>query len=59
VIKVLGRDQLEHRVAQVLQPLVVRRPALRMLVVVGTVGQRLAQKGRLVKANSKRPLELL
>jgi len=56
---VLGCDQLQYRVAEVFQPLVVRRAALRMLVVVGAVGQRLAQKGRLVKANSKRPLELL
>jgi hypothetical protein len=55
----LGRDQFQDGVAQVLQPLVVCRPALRMLVVVGTMGQRLAQQRRLVKANAKRPLQLL
>jgi hypothetical protein len=59
VIKVLGRDQLEDRVAKVLQPLVIRRPALRVFVVVGTVGQSLAQERRLMKANAKRPLEFL
>jgi hypothetical protein len=59
VIEVFGRDQLEDRVAQVLQPLVVRRPALRMLVVVGAVGQSLAQKSGLMKANSERSLEFL
>jgi hypothetical protein len=59
VIKVLGRDQLEDRVAKVLQPLVIRRPALRVLVVVGTVGQSLAQERRLMKANAKRSLEFL
>jgi mRNA-degrading endonuclease toxin of MazEF toxin-antitoxin module len=59
VIKVLGRDQLEDRIAKVLQPLVIRRPALRVLVVVGTVGQSLAQERRLMKANAKRSLEFL
>jgi hypothetical protein len=59
VIKVLGRDQLQYGVAQILQPLVVRRPALGVLVVVGAVGERLAQQRRLVKANAKRPLEFL
>ena len=59
MIKVLGRDQLEDRVAKVLQPLVIGRPALRVLVVVGTVGQSLAQERRLMKANAKRSLEFL
>jgi hypothetical protein len=59
VIEVLGRDQLEYRVAQVLQPLVVGRSALWMLVVVGAVRQRLTQERRLMEANSKRPLEFL
>ena len=59
MVKVLGSDQLEGRVAKVLQPLVIRRPALRVLVVVGTVGQSLAQERRLMKANAKRPLEFL
>jgi hypothetical protein len=59
VVEVLGRNQLQDRVAQILQALVVRRPALRVLVVVRAVGQRLTQQRRLVKANSKRPLEFL
>jgi len=59
VVEVLGRDQLQHGVAEVLEALVVRRAALRVLVVIGTMGQRLAQQRRLVKANSKRPLEFL
>jgi hypothetical protein len=56
---VLGRDQFEDRVAQIFQPLVVRRATLGMLVVVGAVGQSLAQERRLMKANAKRPLEFL
>jgi len=59
VIEVLGRDQFQYRVAEVLEPFVVRRPALRMLVVVGAMGQCLPEQGRLVKANAKRPLQLL
>jgi hypothetical protein len=55
----LGRDQLEHRIAEVLEPLVVGQPALRVLVVVGAMGQRLAQQGNVVKANAQRPLEFL
>jgi hypothetical protein len=43
VIQVLGGDQLEDGIAKVLEPLVVGRPALRMLVVVGAMGQRLPQ----------------
>jgi hypothetical protein len=59
VEEVLGRDQLEDRVAEVLQPLVVRRPALGMLVVVGAMSQRLPEQGDVVKSNTKRPLEFL
>jgi hypothetical protein len=59
VEEMLGRDQLEDRVAEVLQPLVVRRPTLRMLVVVGAMGQRLPEQGDVVKSNTKRPLEFL
>jgi hypothetical protein len=59
VIEVLGGDQLEYGVAQVLETLVVRRPALRMLVVVGAMGQGLPQEGRLVKANAERALQFL
>jgi hypothetical protein len=59
VIQVLSRDQLEYRVAQVLETFVVCRPALRMLVVVGAMGQGLPQEGRLVKANAERTLQFL
>jgi hypothetical protein len=59
VVEVFSRDQLEYRIAQVLQPLVVGRPALGVLVVVGAVGQSLTQERRLMKANAKRPLEFL
>jgi hypothetical protein len=56
---VLGRDQLEHSIAQILQPLVVGRPTLGMLVVIGAMGQGLAQQRRLVEADAQRPLEFL
>jgi len=57
--QVLGGDQLEDRVAEILQPLVVRRTAFRMLVVIGAMGQRLPKQGDVVKSNTKRPLEFL
>jgi hypothetical protein len=56
---VFGGDQLEDRIAQILQPLIVRRPALGMLVVIRAMGQRLPQQGDVVKPNAKRPLEFL
>jgi len=56
---VLGRDQFEHGVAQVLQPLVVGGATLRVLVVVGAMRQSLAKQGRLVKADPKGPLQFL
>jgi hypothetical protein len=56
---VFRRDQLEHGIAQVLQPLVVGESALGMLVVVGAMGQRLPQQGRVVEADAKRPLKSL
>ena len=59
MVEVLGGDQLEDRVAEILQPFVVGRPALRMLVVVGAMGQRLPQQRDVVKPNAKRPLEFL
>lgn len=55
----LGRDQFKDGVAQVLQPFVVGRSTLRMLVVIGAVGQRLPQQGDVVKPNAKRSLEFL
>lgn len=55
----LGRDQFQDRVAQILQAFVVRRAALWMLVVIGAVGQRLSQQGDVVKPNAKRSLEFL
>jgi hypothetical protein len=55
----LSRDQLEDRVAQVLEPLVIRGPALWVLVVVGAMGQRLPKQGDVVKSDTERPLEFL
>jgi hypothetical protein len=59
VIEVLGGDQLEDGVAQVLEPLVVRRTAFGMLVVIGAMRQRLPQQGDVMEANAQCPLELL
>lgn len=55
----LGRDQLEDGVAQILEPLVVGGAAFGMLVVVGAMRQRLPKQGDIMKANAQRPLELL
>jgi hypothetical protein len=55
----LGRDQFEHGVAQVLQPFIVGRSTFGVLVVVRPMRQGLAQERRLVKANAKRPLKFL
>jgi hypothetical protein len=57
--EVLGRDQLEDGVAEVLEPLVVSRPAFGVLVVVGAMGQRLPEQGDVVEADAQRPLEFL
>ena len=57
--QVLSSDQLQHRVAQVLEPLVVLQAAARMLVVVRPVGQRLPEQGRVMEADAQRPLKLL
>jgi hypothetical protein len=59
IVEVFGGDQLEDRVAEILQPFVIGRPTLRMLVVVGAMGQRLPKQGDVVKPNAKRPLEFL
>ena len=59
VVQVLRRDQLQHRVAQVLQPLVVGQSGLGVLVVVGAMGQRLPKQRRVVEADAERPLESL
>jgi hypothetical protein len=59
VEEVLGGDQFEDRIAEVLQTLVVGRTALRMLIVVGTMGQRLPEQGNIVEADAERPLKLL
>ena len=59
MVEVLSRNQLEDRVTQVLEPLVIRGPAFRVLVVVGAMGQGLSQKGRLVEPHAERPLQLL
>ena len=57
--QVLGGDQLQDRVAEVFEPLVIRGAALRMLVVVRAMRQRLPQQGNIVEANPERALELL
>jgi hypothetical protein len=59
VEQVLGRDQFEDGVAEILEAFVIRRAAFGMLVVVGAMGQRLPQQGDVVKANAQRSLELL
>jgi hypothetical protein len=55
----LGRDQLEDRIAQVFEALVVRRSALRVFVVVGAMRQRLPKQSDVVEPDPKGPLELL
>ena len=57
--EVLGGDQFEDRIAKVLETLVVSRTALRVLIVVGTMGQRLPEQGNVVEADAERPLKLL
>jgi hypothetical protein len=56
---VLGRNQLEHGVAQVFQALVVGGAAFRMLVVVGAMGQRLPEQRNVMKSDAERSLEFL
>jgi len=56
---VFSRDQLEHGVTQVFEPLVIGGSAFRVLVVVGAMRQRLPQQGDVVKSNTERPLEFL
>jgi hypothetical protein len=56
VVQVLGGDQLEDRIAQVLEALVVGQSAVRMLIDVGAVGQRLAQEGKVVETDPECPL---
>ena len=55
----LGGDQFEDRIAEVLEAFVVGRTALRVLIVVGTMGQRLPEQGNVVEADAERPLKLL
>jgi hypothetical protein len=57
--EVLGGDQFEDRIAEVLEPLVVGRAALRMFVVVRAMRQRLPQQGDVMETDAERPLELL
>ena len=55
----LSGDQLEDGITQVLEPLVIRGSAFRVLVVVGAMGQRLPKQGDVVKSDTERPLEFL
>jgi hypothetical protein len=57
--KVLGGDQFEDGIAEILEALVVRRAAFRVLVVVRAMRQRLPQQRDVVKANTERALKLL
>ena len=57
--EVLGGDQLEHGVAQVLKALVVGSAAFRVLVVIRAMGQRLPKQRNVVKSDAERPLEFL
>ena len=57
--QVLRRDELEHRVAEVLEPLVVARRHVRTLVGERAVGQRLAQQGEVAERNPYLLLQLL
>jgi hypothetical protein len=41
LVEVLGRDQLEDRVAEILEPLVVARRLLRVLIGERAMGYRL------------------
>ena len=59
MVQVLGSDQLEDGVAEVLETLVVSVATLGMLVVVRPVRQSLPQEGSIVKADAKRALKLL
>ena len=59
MVEVLSGNQLEDRVTQVLEPLVIRGSAFRVLVVVGAMGQRLPKQGDVVKSDTERPLEFL
>ncbi len=54
--EVLGGDELEDGVTQVLQPLVVSLAAFGMLVVIGAVSQCLAEERNIVKSNAQRTL---
>jgi hypothetical protein len=59
VKEVLGRDQLEHGVTEILKSLVILQPAHGVFVVVGTMCERLLEQRQVVKADSKRPLQLV
>jgi len=52
----LGGDEFEDGVTQVLQPLVVSLATFGMLVVIGAVGQCLPKEGNIVKPNTQRTL---
>lgn len=55
----LGGDQFQDRVTEILEALVVGRPTLGMLVVIGAMGERLPQQRDVVKADTKCPLEFV
>lgn len=57
--QVLGGNQLEDGITEVLEPLVVGGAAFRVLVVVRAMGQRLPEQGNVMKSDTERPLEFL
>src|SRR5262249_44880301 len=57
--QVLGRDELQDGVAEVLEPLVVARRHVRALVGERAVGQRLAQECRIAKGDPHLVLQIL
>jgi hypothetical protein len=59
VVEMLGGDQLEHGIAQVLEALVVRAAPFWVLVVIGAMRQRLPEQGSIVEAHAERALKLL
>ena len=55
----LGGDQFENGIAEVLEPLVVGGAAFWMLVVIGAMRERLPEQRQIVKTDAQRPLEFL
>ena len=59
LVEVLGRDQLQHRVAQVLEALVVARREMRALVGERAVGQCLLEERDVAEGDPDALLQLV